>query len=76
MLGLDEIIHFVLLRAVLLQVQQVLRNRRARLGGDLTCTDAKDDFIGSWIASLKKWIVHVPSDYHRVNGCLIRFELK
>jgi hypothetical protein len=47
MLGLAEIIHFVLLRAALPQVQQVLGNRRARLGGDQTCTDAKDDFIGS-----------------------------
>jgi hypothetical protein len=47
MLGLAEIIHFVLLRAALLQVQQILGNRRVHLGGDLTCTAAKDDFIGS-----------------------------
>ena len=47
MLGLAEIIHFVLLRAALLQVQQVLGNRHARLVGDLTCMDAKNDFIGS-----------------------------
>jgi hypothetical protein len=40
-LGLAEIIHFVLLRAALLQVQQALGNRRARLGGDLTCMNAR-----------------------------------
>ena len=48
MLVLAEIIHFVLLRAALLQVQQILGNRRARLVGYLTCTNAKDDFIGSY----------------------------
>jgi hypothetical protein len=46
--GLAEIIQFVLLCTVLLQVQQILRNRRARRGGDFTCVDAKDYFIGSF----------------------------
>jgi hypothetical protein len=32
--------------------------------------------VFSWIAFFNKWIVHVPSDDHRVDGRLIRFELK